>query len=73
MAVRRHRSTLTSRAERRPGSQPGQADQVVIPFQRLTESERLARDLKALVDAGLIVPVSDGAETRYAPAEGSNA
>lgn len=72
MAVRRHRRTLTSRAERRPRRQTDQFDQVVIPFQRLTESERLVRDLRALLDAGLVVPVRDGAETRYAPAGPGN-
>lgn len=71
MAVRRHRSTLTSRADRRSGSND-QIDQVVIPFQRLTASEHLARDLRALVDAGLVIPVSEGAATRYAPAERGN-
>jgi hypothetical protein len=42
--------------------------QVVAAFERLSESERLARDLAALVDAGLIVAIDDGDETRFATA-----
>jgi hypothetical protein len=33
------------------------------------EAERLLDDLMALVDAGLLAPVEDGAEIRYAIAE----
>jgi hypothetical protein len=36
-----------------------------LPFARLTESERLAQDLAALTDAGLIMPVASGEDTRY--------
>jgi hypothetical protein len=51
------------------GRQPGRAGPgrtFLAPFQRLSESERLARDLAALVAAGLIIAVDDGDEMRFA-------
>ena len=44
---------------------PGRAARSSLPFVRLNEAERLARDLVALVQAGLIAPVNSGEHTRY--------
>jgi hypothetical protein len=47
----------------------GRAPRSSRPFARLDESDRLAQDLAALVEAGLIAPVASGEETRYEPIE----
>ena len=59
-------SSSTPGSTARPiGVRPGRAARSSLPFARLNESERLAQDLAALVEAGLIAPVDSGEHTRY--------
>ena len=47
------------------GVRPTRAVRSSLPFVRLNEAERLAQDLAALVQAGLVAPVDSGEDTRY--------
>jgi hypothetical protein len=73
--MNRHLTPLNGSPRRRLPSQPIELyarlpdDRTAAAMADAEAAEQLVADLLALVDAGLVVPIEDHGEIRYAPAD----
>jgi hypothetical protein len=64
--MNRHLTPLNGTPRRRRAARPLEL-YATLPEERTAAAQQLIDDLVALVDAGLIAPVEDDGEIRYAP------